>query len=83
MTDGDNNDMSLVMPFFTDEPEFVLGFEAGQIWQRMKNGEIEIDAMIHRDNMAQIEMICVTFDYKCHFIGKPEGGWILFHAIPY
>lgn len=28
---------TLLLPFDTDEPEFARGFEAGRMWERVKN----------------------------------------------
>lgn len=30
-----------VLPFETDDPSFALGFEAGRIWERLREGDLD------------------------------------------
>lgn len=61
-------DMSntLLMPFIDESESFTNGFECGQIWQRVSEGETFEKQLIHTENRRQIEMICELFgvDYS-------------------
>lgn len=34
---GEDDDYSCVLPFDTDDPEFVRGFQIGQLWERLNH----------------------------------------------
>lgn len=53
------------MPFVgeNDDPKFVLGFEAGQIWTKMEANKPFKDYMFHTKNRRQVELICERFGY--------------------
>ena len=60
-----SEDNALLMPFLTDDPVFVHGFECGQIWALLECGEVIENKPCHIENMEQITMICETF--KCTY----------------
>ena len=47
----------LVLPFDTDDPEFVRGFEAGRLWEQLKGGEA-VDQTIHAANAEMAIRMC-------------------------
>jgi hypothetical protein len=49
---------TLLMPFLDESETFVLGFECGQIWQMLTDGEVFNGRLIHTQNTEQIKMIC-------------------------
>lgn len=50
-----------LMPFFDKSDAFTEGFECGQIWERIKNGETFVGQPIHVKNIPQIELICEMY----------------------
>lgn len=51
MTDeGMNYGLRPLLPFDTDDPEFTRGFEAGRLWERMKNDATDWDETVHATN---------------------------------
>ena len=42
--------MDLVLPFDTDDPEFIRGFEAGRLWAQLCTGE-PVEATLHATNI--------------------------------
>jgi hypothetical protein len=52
---------TLLMPFLDESESFTNGFECGQIWQRVSEGETFDKQLIHTENKEQIEMICRSF----------------------
>lgn len=52
---------TLLMPFIDSSESFTNGFECGQIWQRISEGESFDRQLVHLDNQKQIEMICESF----------------------
>lgn len=67
---------TLILPFTDDSPSFTNGFEAGQIWTALQNGE-EIDQRpCHAANEAMIQMICEHFEAE-YCIEPVTDGWIV------
>lgn len=56
------HEWELLLPFDTDNPEFVRGFEAGRIWERIKNDRTDWDAMVHGSNAEMIMRMCEVED---------------------
>lgn len=52
---------TLLMPFLDESESFTNGFECGQIWQRISEGETFEKQLIHTENKEQVEMICRSF----------------------
>lgn len=50
-------DFSLVLPFDTDDPGFVRGFEAGRLYEQLKSGE-EVQQTIHATNSEMAIRMC-------------------------
>lgn len=48
----------LVLAFDTDDPEFCRGFEAGRLWERVKNDQTDWDEMIHATNAEMVMRMC-------------------------
>lgn len=52
---------NLLLPFDSEDPEFARGFEAGRLWEKIKNDHTTWDQMIHATNaemvmrMAEVE----------------------------
>jgi len=53
---------SLLLPFDTNDPEFTRGFEAGRIWERIKNDQTNWDTMIHHTNAEMVIRMCEIQD---------------------
>lgn len=56
---------TLLMPFLDASETFTLGFECGQYWQQISEGETFERQLIHTKNIKQIELICRTFGVEC------------------
>jgi hypothetical protein len=71
MTDGD---LSLVLPFDTDDPQFRRGVEIGMLWIRLAY-EDSFSATIHADNA---EMVMRVMEAKeATFTASPLGDdWL-------
>jgi hypothetical protein len=44
---------SLLLPFDTDEPDFIRGFEIGRLWELLKTGG-EVNEVIHASNAEMV-----------------------------
>jgi len=42
--------MDLVLPFDSDDPEFARGFEAGRLWEQLKD-DAPVEVTIHASNV--------------------------------
>lgn len=78
----DENEMSLLVSFPDQSESFVLGFEAGQIWQEIEGeGKLVIDRgfseglPVHTDNITVIQNMARARGYEIQT--KPSGteGW--------
>jgi|GraSoiStandDraft_4_1057263.scaffolds.fasta_scaffold1129181_2 hypothetical protein len=45
---------TLVLPFDTDDPEFVRGFEVGRLWERMKLTPEPFEETVHSTNAEMV-----------------------------
>lgn len=52
---------ALLMPFLDSSETFTLGFECGQIWEKIQEGETLNKYPVHTKNKEQIELICKSF----------------------
>ncbi len=51
----------LVLPFDTDDTEFVRGFEAGRLWEQLKSCD-EVHQTIHATNAEMAIRMCEEMD---------------------
>jgi hypothetical protein len=71
----------VVLPFDTDEPEFVRGFEAGRLWELLKHGG-EINGTLdgqafHSSNVEMVLRMLDAHDARmtAEFTDDPE--WMI------
>lgn len=83
MSDCGEAGYTLALPFDTDDPEFVRGFECGTIWRAMQqvNGFPEcvyrhgVDATVHASNAEMIMRMCEALKFR--FTAEPAGeDWL-------
>lgn len=48
----------LMMPFIDGSESYVNGFETGQLWELLNNGELLHNRPCHISNKEQIKMMC-------------------------
>jgi hypothetical protein len=48
----------VVLAFDTDDPQFVRGFEAGRLWERIKGRHTTWDQMVHATNAEMVMRMC-------------------------
>lgn len=78
---------AVVMPFVScvsqggphDDASYVAGFEAGRIWQRLQLADgIAVCSVgpdvVHRANLAQLDLIGTQFGYTLHVEPVPAAG---------
>jgi len=65
----DKEGWGLLVAFPDGSPSFVHGFEAGQIWQRIRDGrEAEIEKLtVHSANEEVIRRMAITDGWECEF----------------
>ena len=56
---------TLLMPFIDESEMFTLGFECGQVWVKIEEGESLNSYLIHVKNIEQVKLICRTFGIEC------------------
>lgn len=47
-----------ILQFDSDDPEFARGFEAGRLWERIKNDAGDWDEIIHASNAEMVMRMC-------------------------
>jgi hypothetical protein len=78
----------LVLPFDTDDPEFVRGVECGRLWERMETIDaqetdfplgLEIVQIIHGTNAEMVMRMCEVkgWNHEARVLG--DGHWIEVH----
>lgn len=69
-----DDEMSLVLPFDTDDPEFTRGFEAGQLWERIERDGVA-DQLIHAENAEMVMRIAEVkgLTFRAEDVGD---GWL-------
>lgn len=78
------NESNLIMPFVDESPEFVNGFECGQIWEKLKAGHSFCGYLIHTENSAQVQMICDYYAVPCNInVNKDDSTWSLFWTVKF
>lgn len=58
---------TLLMPFIDKSESFTLGFECGQIWTKISEGETLNRYLCHTKNRCQIAAILETFGLDWFF----------------
>ena len=66
----------LLFEFVNDSHDFILGFEAGQIYDQMKMNVPIIDGMFHWDNMQQISVMAKAMNYQIVNDERIIDGWV-------
>lgn len=54
----ENSGWSLLLAFDSDDPEFARGFEAGRMWERVKDDRTTWDATVHASNAEMVMRMC-------------------------
>lgn len=65
---------TLLMPFIDESESFTNGFECGQIWEKISQGERLEKYLCHNENEEQIKMICEGFGVEYYFEEAKERG---------
>lgn len=73
-----DQEMSLVLSFDSDDPEFTRGFEAGSLWERMKNREHPIHQMFHSNNAEMAMRMAEAQGYEFRADDASEE-WVFLH----
>ena len=55
----------MVMPFLTDNVDWVEGFECGAVYQQLKDRIDVIENYYHSANLKQIKAMAEHFNYTC------------------
>jgi hypothetical protein len=66
-----------LLPFDTDEPEFVRGFEAGHVWTKLR-GSDERQFSVHADNAEMMLRIAEALDLcvSSEDLDGSDGTWL-------
>lgn len=64
---ADSHDMNLVAPFLTDDPQFALGVEFGQWYEKMRprKGKLaaKVHLLAHRANQDRFHVLAARLGY--------------------
>lgn len=76
-----NTTSCLLVPFLTDDPQFTLGFECGQVFEFAMNNIKITNKPCHMENKQQIELILNRLNVK-HEIKDMQFGWFNLNTYP-
>lgn len=65
----------LLFPFIDQSETFVLGFEAGQLYDELKTGKPIKQRTIHTSNVQQIRIMAEAMGYAGFFEDTGIEGW--------
>lgn len=66
----------LLVAFEDQSESYVLGFEAGKIWEKMSAAtEDEIELTIHTKNVETIRRMTIAAGWSAEFIESEVEGW--------
>lgn len=70
----DDAEYGLVLRFDTDDPEFVRGFELGQLWERIER-DGAVSQLIHAENAEMVMRIAESkgLRFRAEYAGD---GWM-------
>jgi hypothetical protein len=63
MPDQHDADYGLILGFDSDDPEFIRGFEAGRLYEQIRDGE-PFTQTIHATNTEMAMRICETAERR-------------------
>lgn len=73
----DDAEYGLLVSFEDQSASFVHGFEAGQLWQRMRDGtEAEISATIHTANRETVTRMALAEGWVATFTETEVAEWL-------
>lgn len=75
-------DSSLIMAFIDESPSFAHGFEIGQIWEKLKDGESFRGYACHSANREQIIKMCELFECNYTIEETSMEEWIYLTVAP-
>lgn len=79
---SDDMGWSLVLPFDTDNEEFVRGFEAGRIWVLMEENPDKLEGLIfHAVNAEMVMRMMEAKDIKLKAVYTDDQQWMKFEPI--
>lgn len=65
----------LIVSFPDQSETFVLGFEAGMIWQQMQDGNVSLDVNVHTKNIEVLTRMCAASGVSPKFCPTNCEGW--------
>lgn len=75
---ADEASFDLILPFDTDDPQFVRGFEAGCLWGQLKSGEA-LRQTIHATNAEMAIRMCEATGRQ--FLAEDlDDTWVELHV---
>tara|TARA_B100002049_G_C15942970_1_gene317166 strand:- start:269 stop:553 length:285 start_codon:yes stop_codon:yes gene_type:complete len=77
-----DNEYGLIVSFPDQSETFVLGFEAGMIWQRLESGETEFEAVAHAGNSEVIYRMANAKNLDANIHESDVEGWVEVYIKP-
>lgn len=91
MSDDENIEMDLIMPFVTvasqggpyDDDAYVAGYEMGQLDAALAAGPDELAATVRSENAIQADLIAMRHGYACTTeVYAPSPEWSIVSFAP-
>ena len=74
MADEPEPEYTCLLEFTSDDPNFALGFEAGGMWERLKQFPPRLEETVHAANDEQFHLMARRLGYEVEF-QYVENGW--------
>jgi hypothetical protein len=75
---SENAEYGLLVSFPDQSKTFVLGFEAGQIWEMLFHNTMESNRTIHSENREVVTRMCAATGWRCSFypVSDDDSWWV-------
>jgi len=70
------SELRLVVEFLNDSPDFAYGFEAGKVYQQMRDAIPVIEGTYHTQNLEQMMLMARKLGYSALHVSHLEGDWV-------
>jgi hypothetical protein len=68
--------MKLILEFLNDSQDFALGFEAGKLYQQMRDKQTEISGTFNKANSEQLMLMARSLGYEVTEIVFLDERWV-------
>lgn len=81
MSDTNGDSYQSILQFDDQSPSFAHGFEAGQVWQAMRD-RMPIELPVHGENLELFQRMFIRQQYVHRIEPLEDADWYVLRAMP-